>query len=74
MVSHPRVSQILADTGGYRDVDPLILTGGEAASIWEHFNGDKVIVNVGRALMFPEDGDWRSAAMQYRDMLNKLRA
>ena len=28
--------------------------GGEAGSIWQYFGTDKVIVNVGRGLMFPD--------------------
>ena len=48
--------------------------GGEAQSIWKHFDRDQVIVNVGRALMFPKDGKTSAdAAQHYRDMLNELR-
>lgn len=53
--------------------------GGEAGEIWKHFGSDRVIVNVGRSMMFPEGcrstpDDQRNAAKHYRDMLNDLRA
>ena len=52
--------------------------GGEADAIWKYFDKNKVIVNVGRGLMFPKGSnstpeDQKEAAIQYRDMLNKLR-
>jgi orotidine-5'-phosphate decarboxylase len=52
--------------------------GGEASSIWKYFGKDNVIVNVGRALMFPNgqnssSEDHITAAKQYQDMLNGLR-
>ncbi len=47
--------------------------GGEASKIWEHFDRDNVIVNVGRAVMFPKEGTPEEAALHYRRMLNELR-
>ncbi len=47
--------------------------GGEAGAIWKHFAPDRVIVNVGRALMFPESGDQAATAAHYQKMLNELR-
>lgn len=53
--------------------------GGEAGEIWNHYGPKRVIVNVGRALMFPQGShstteDHMAAAKHYRDMLNELRA
>jgi len=52
--------------------------GGEANIIWKYFNRNNVIVNVGRAMMFPNGSNSTSEeqaaiAKQYRDMLNDLR-
>ncbi len=52
--------------------------GGEASAIWKYFGKNDVIVNVGRALMFPNGSnstpeEQEEAAKQYRDMLNELR-
>lgn len=52
--------------------------GGEASAIWEYFNKDNVIVNVGRALMFPNGSnstpeEQAQAAKYYQKMLNELR-
>ena len=52
--------------------------GGEAETIWKYFDKDKVIVNVGRALMFPKGSnstpeEQEEAAKQYMNMLNELR-
>ena len=68
----------------YAGSDTLVLLpgvgaqGGEAGEIWKHFPKCDVIVNVGRALMFPNGSmsdteDWKAAAEHYRDMLNQLR-
>jgi orotidine-5'-phosphate decarboxylase len=52
--------------------------GGEASSIWKYFSKDNVIVNVGRAVMFP-NGSYSTpeqqadAAKCYQKMLNELR-
>lgn len=53
--------------------------GGEADAIWKYFAKDHVIVNVGRAMMFPKGSDSTTqqqadVAKEYRDMLNQLRA
>ncbi len=52
--------------------------GGEAGAIWRHFGTDRVIVNVGRSLMFSEGSDstpveQAAAARSYQEMLNNLR-
>lgn len=52
--------------------------GGEAGEIWNYYGPERVIVNVGRALMFPQGSDSTSedhvaVAKHYRDMLNDLR-
>ena len=52
--------------------------GGEAQTIWRYFDRDNVIVNVGRALMFPKGSksspiDQADAAKHYQKMLNELR-
>lgn len=52
--------------------------GGEAGAIWKHFGKDKVIVNVGRALMFPKGQhstpeQQAETAKNYQMMLNDLR-
>jgi len=52
--------------------------GGEAEAIWKYFDKDAVIVNVGRALMFPQGSnstpaEQADAAKHYQKMLNKLR-
>jgi len=47
--------------------------GGEADVIWKYFDKDNVIVNVGRAMMFPKEGTPETTAKYYRDMLNELR-
>ena len=63
----------------YAGADMLVLLpgvgaqGGEAQYIWKHFDPDHVIVNVGRALMFPKDGDHKAAAQYYQRTLNELR-
>jgi len=68
----------------YSTDDTLILLpgvgaqGGEAETIWKYFDKDNVIVNVGRALMFPNGSkstpkEQREAAKQYKNMLNELR-
>lgn len=47
---------------------------GDASIHFRHFDGDRVIANVGRALMFPSgSATWEDAAKHYRDMLNDLR-
>jgi orotidine-5'-phosphate decarboxylase len=48
--------------------------GGEAGVLFRYFLPDNCIANVGRALMFPEDGDQEAAAKYYFKMLNDLRA
>ncbi|MCK4522354.1 MAG: orotidine 5'-phosphate decarboxylase [Nanoarchaeota archaeon] len=52
--------------------------GGEADAIWKYFDANKVIVNVGRALMLPNGSkstpqEQAQTAKQYQEMLNKLR-
>ncbi|MFH1500477.1 MAG: orotidine 5'-phosphate decarboxylase [archaeon] len=53
--------------------------GGEADAIWKYFDKDNVIVNNGRAMMFPNGAEstpkqQAAAAQQYKGMLNTLRA
>jgi len=53
--------------------------GGEANAIWKYFSKESVIVNVGRAAMFPKGSrstpeEQREAAKHYQEMLNQLRA
>ena len=53
--------------------------GGEAGEIWNYYSPERVIVNVGRSLMFPNGSDSTSqnhidAARHYQKMLNELRA
>lgn len=53
--------------------------GGEAEKIWRYRDPEKVIVNVGRALMLPNGSNstpeqQAETAKQYRDMLNNLRS
>ena len=53
--------------------------GGEASVIWKYFDQDSVMVNVGRALMFPQGSnstpqEQAEAAKNYRNMLNGLRS
>ncbi|VVB81573.1 Orotidine 5'-phosphate decarboxylase [uncultured archaeon] len=72
-VSLREVARIRAYVGN----DVLVLMpgvgaqGGDAESIIKMF-GDNVIVNVGRAVLYAKDP--AKAAMQYRDMLNGIRA
>ena len=52
--------------------------GGGASAIWKYFDKDNVIVNVGRALMFPNGSastpeQQVDAAKYYQKMLNELR-
>jgi len=52
--------------------------GGEAGAIWKYFAPENVIVNVGRAVMFPKGSnstpkEQAEAAEQYMNMLNDLR-
>ena len=52
--------------------------GGEADIIWNYFGADRVIVNVGRSLMFPSGSESSPAeqtetAKNYQEMLNELR-
>lgn len=52
--------------------------GGEAEAIWKYFERDNVIVNVGRAMMFPNRSgstpeEQAETAREYRDMLNEAR-
>lgn len=47
---------------------------GDATIHFKHFDGDRIIANVGRALMFPSgSATWEDVAKHYRDMLNELR-
>lgn len=53
--------------------------GGEAGAIWKYFGKNNVIVNVGRAMMFPNGSNstpaqQAEAAKHYQEMLNSLRA
>ncbi|MCX6815423.1 MAG: orotidine 5'-phosphate decarboxylase [Candidatus Aenigmarchaeota archaeon] len=48
--------------------------GGEANILFKYFPSEDCIANVGRALMFPENGDQEAAAKYYFGMLNDLRA
>jgi len=68
----------------YSREDTLVLLpgvgaqGGEANVIWKYFDKDNVIVNVGRALMFPNGSNstpeqQADAAQYYQKMLNELR-
>ena len=75
----------IADVHHYVGDDMLVLLpgvgaqGGEANAIWKYFAADRVIVNVGRALMFPDDNNHPTAdehtakAKFYMEMLNELR-
>lgn len=47
--------------------------GGEAEIIWRFFPPDNVIVNVSRALMFPEGASIEDTARHYKTFLNDLR-
>lgn len=47
--------------------------GGEAEMIWRFFLPNDVIVNVGRALMFPKGASIEDTAKHYQTLLNKLR-
>lgn len=52
--------------------------GGEASTTWKHFASDKVIVNVGRDLMFPKGPystpeDQANKARYYQTTFNSLR-
>ena len=52
--------------------------GGEASAIWKYSDKDNVIVNVGRASMFPKGSNsapyqQAEAARHYQKMLNELR-
>ncbi len=82
--NHIQNSEI-AKVRDYVGSDMLVLLpgvgnqGGEAGIIWGYFGIDSVIVNVGRALMFPKGSnssseDHIAAAKYYKDMLNSLRA
>lgn len=68
----------------YAGDETIILTpgvgkqGGDASILWKYFDKNNVIVNVGRALMFPKGSksttdDQAEAAKQYQEILNKLR-
>ncbi len=81
--NHIQPSEI-AKISNYVGSDMLVLLpgvgnqGGEAGIIWGYFGLDRVIVNVGRALMFPKGSnssseDHIAAAKYYKDMLNSLR-
>ncbi len=62
-----------------KEANPLVLMpgvgaqGGDASYITKIFGWENVIANVGRALIYPDDGNIAKAATEYRDMLNKLR-
>jgi|TARA_Y100000034_G_scaffold134328_1_gene202459 orotidine-5'-phosphate decarboxylase len=75
----------LSNVAEYIDHRMLVLSpgvgaqGGEAKALWKYFGKNKVIVNVGRALMFPDGSnsspeDQAVAAESYMGMLNELRA
>ena len=87
--NHPDPNHItpeeIANVRRYVDDNMLILLpgvgaqGGEAGEIWEHFDKNNVIVNVGRGLMFPNGSDstkdqQTATAGKYKTMLNELRA
>jgi orotidine-5'-phosphate decarboxylase len=68
----------------YAGPDVLSLTpgigaqGGNADVLFKYFHQDKIIANIGRALMLPQGSNSTSqqqeeTAKQYRDMLNNLR-
>ncbi len=74
------------DVANYYGKEGLILVpgigaqGGEVTMLTKYFAGDRLIANVGRALMFPEprkahatSEDHAAAAKYYCDMLNSLR-
>lgn len=74
----------LSNIFGYSNDNTLVLLpgvgaqGGEADKIWKYFEADRVIVNVGRGLMFPNGSnstaqDHIDTAEQYQEMLNELR-
>lgn len=74
----------LATVKRYSINDMLVLLpgvgkqGGEAGKIWEHFSKESVIVNVGRALMFPYGSNTTKeqhaeAAKFFQNMLNEKR-
>lgn len=81
--SHIRESEI-KKARQYAGKDMLVLMpgigeqGGEAEKIWKHFGADKVIVNVGRGLMFPNTNqvsveEHVAKARYYQGLLNGLR-
>lgn len=81
--NHLKEKEIFVARAYSRD-DTLVLLpgvgaqGGEAQAIWKYFNPNNVIVNVGRAVMFPKGSgsspkEQAEAAKHYRDMLNELR-
>lgn len=74
----------IANVRHYAGEDMLVLLpgvgkqGGEADAIWKHFSADRVIVNVGRDLMFPNGSnstpeEQAAKAKYYQEMLNELR-
>ncbi len=76
--------QEIAKARFYAGPDILSLTpgigvqGGDAGVLFKYFHPDKVIANIGRALMLPKGSNSTSqqqadTAKQYRDMLNRLR-
>lgn len=81
--NHLKEKEIFTARQYSRDDTLVLLPGigaqdGEAEIIWKYFNRDSVIVNIGRALMFPKGSnssqkEQGEAAKYYRDMLNNLR-
>ncbi|MBI2582408.1 orotidine 5'-phosphate decarboxylase [Candidatus Woesearchaeota archaeon] len=81
--NHLKDEEIFAARAYSRD-DTLVLLpgvgaqGGEASAIWNYFDPNNVIVNVGRAVMFPNGSkstleQQAEAAKHYQKMLNELR-
>ncbi|MFH1420782.1 MAG: hypothetical protein ABIG30_02335, partial [Candidatus Aenigmatarchaeota archaeon] len=53
MISDPRISQILVETGGYRDVPPVLLTSGEVGIYY--INTEKIAQDDGEFNRFGDD-------------------
>lgn len=78
------LAEEIANAARYFRPDGLVLVpgigaqGGEVPSLSKYFKAERLICNVGRALMFPKGAysgkdDWKETAKQYQEMLNELR-
>jgi orotidine-5'-phosphate decarboxylase len=77
-ISEREIKKVSKQFSGLILVPGVGAQGGDAEKIFNHFDSDQIIVNVGRGLMLPNGSNstgvhQRNKALEYTNMLNRLR-